>query len=195
MFGLPVNLTFRWANLGKKGKHVSLIFLGLHCVGPNFEQLTMMVKLLLLSSRLRRYCQIFIEYISAIDDKDLWYGYFCRNLIEWRTTECDNWANEQKTKWQFSYLEKNIWEDWTKITDWGGCIAQPVDQQKSWSHLIRAGCTADHPDRTEADATSGFYIDRGLSLGWTGHYCNRNENKLLFCVIRPATRAAWERLT
>ena len=48
------------------------------------------------------YWQIFIEYISAIDDKDLWYGYFCRNLIEWRTTECDNWANEQKTKWQFS---------------------------------------------------------------------------------------------
>ena len=110
-YGLPVNLTFRWANLGKKGKHVSLIFLGLHCVGPNFEQLTMMVKLLLLSSRLRRYCQIFIEYISAIDDKDLWYGYFCRNLIEWRRTEWENWANEQKMKWRLLKLgEKTLGE-------------------------------------------------------------------------------------
>ena len=77
---------------------MSLIFLGLHCIGPNFEQLTMMVKLLLLSSRLRRYCQIFIEYISAIDDKDLLFGYFCRNLIKRKRTECDNWANEEKTK-------------------------------------------------------------------------------------------------
>ena len=153
MFGLPVNLTFRWAKLGKKGKHVSLIFLGLHCVGPNFEQLTMMVKLLLLSSRLRRYCQIFIEYISAIDDKDLWYGYFWRNLIEWERTECDDWANEGKIK---GVVRERHRRNKMKITDLGGCIAQP----ELMSRPRLKSCLEDRegpPDWSEdAAAASGF---------------------------------------
>ena len=181
MFGLPVNLTFRWANLGKKGKHVSLIFLGLHCVGPNFEQLTMMVKLLLLSSRLRRYCQIFIEYISAIDDKDLWYGYFCRNLIEWKRTECDNWAKEDQVVAEtFGRIEQK--SQIREVALLNQLVS--VDQQIEGWKADHTSAALDHPDWPEADAASDFYItDLGLSLGWTGHYLNQYENKLLLCVM------------
>ena len=73
--------------------------------GPKITFLTS-----LLLARMR-YRQIFIEYISAIDDKDLWYGYFCRNLREWRRTEWENWANEQKMKWRLLKLgEKTLGE-------------------------------------------------------------------------------------
>ena len=71
--------------------------------------------------------QIFIEYISAIDDKDLLFGYFCRNLIKRKRTECDNWANEEKTKrWHEKMLRV---EQKSQIRD-RGCIARPSGRRR-----------------------------------------------------------------
>ena len=71
--------------------------------------------------------QIFIEYISAIDDKDLLFGYFCRNLIKRKRTECDNWANEEETKrWHERMLRV---EQKSQIRD-RGCIARPSARRR-----------------------------------------------------------------
>jgi len=79
---------------------------------------------------------------------------FCRNLIEWRRTECDKWAKEVTAL--ILLLQGRI-EQKSQIME-VALLNQLVSRK------------ADHiQNRTEADSTSGFYIDRGLSLGWTGH--------------------------
>ena len=82
---------------------------------------------------------------------------FCRNLIEWRRTECDNWAKEVTAL--ILLLQGRI-EQKSQIME-VALLNQLISR--------KADHTADHSKRTEADSTSGFYIDSGLSLGWTGH--------------------------
>ena len=124
---------------------------------------------LLLLARVR-YCQIFIEYISAIDDKDLWYGYFCRNLIEWKRTECDNWAKEDQVVAEtFGRIEQKSQIREVALLNQLVSVDQQIEGWKA-DHTSAGLIAQDHPDWPEADAASDFYLtDLGLSLGWTGH--------------------------
>ena len=127
---------FRWIpehSLHKKSPGITdpirILVLGLCRLVSSFYYLYYFAPALLPTARKWKivWWQIFIEYISAIDDKDLLFGYFCRNLIKRKRTECDNWANEEKTKrWHEKMLRV---EQKSQIRD-RGCIARPSGRRR-----------------------------------------------------------------